>query len=314
MQRTSKSKRKTRKQRKQRRQRGGAIAINTYTSVLGSGGFGLILAEPSGSRVVKLYYDPGACRDMNKEFEMLQRVYTAFQEHPIPQVLVPQPIQVDNTPFQYQGREVLCGIEMSRLQPIALMRDAKNPMVHVILKKEYEAMEMINKELGRGYGKPISDENPSRGFFAGPTYIEETLLPSLSAEQKGILTSTAKISETLGKIFGVILGVAGVIPNDVEYCLVMHNGQLHIAVLDFGMAIEFPTGRTKDEVTTMILKGDKAILRATGIEYDLYFPNREDELYAPFEAGMKEVLTSLATAGLKRNVLSSIIEKYNQEL
>ncbi len=290
-------------------QRGGKIAIEEFTQVLGSGGFGLILAEPKGERVVKLYYDSGACKEMNEEFEMLQRVYEAFQAYPVPQVTVPRGMQVDNEKFTYSGREILCGIEMTRLHALPIMRDKTNPIIHIILKQSIENSGMINKEAARIYSEPIGKDNPSRGFFAGANYIRDVILPSLTEEQKGVLTTVDAIAETIGKIFAVILGIAGIIPNDVEYCLVLENNLLKIAVLDFGMAIPFPIDITKDELVKTILTGSNKYQRATGVEYDLYFPDRDSPLFAAFERGMISVLESGDLP--KKEVLANVIRRYN---
>ena len=306
------NKRKTRKQCKQRRsvksiQRGGVIPVEDYTTILGSGGFGMILGEPTQTRVVKLYYNKLACRDMQNEYRILQKVYDAFEEYPIPQVLVPKPIQIDNTPFRFQERDILCGIEMSRLQPLEIMRDKANPIVHVLLAYGMDES-TINKEMAKDASEPISDKNPSRGFFAGPTYIETIILPSLTPEEKGNLTSIQAITETIGKTFGIMIGVAGIIPIDVEYCLVMNNGQLHIAVLDFGMAYEFPPDLDKSAITQQILKGNGG---AVGAEIDIYFPARREPLFEFFENGMNEVLRYIEKANAhKKNILAHVIETY----
>jgi hypothetical protein len=182
-------------------------------------------------------------------------------------------------------------------------------MIHIILKQGYENSGMINKEAGRKYAEPIGEKNPSRGFFAGPNYIGDTILPSLTEEQKGILTTVDAIAETIGKIFAVILGIAGIIPNDVEYCLVLEDNLLKIAVLDFGMAIPFPEDITKAELVKTILTGSNKYQRATGVEYDLYFPDRDSALFAAFERGMISVLESGDIP--KKEVLTNVIAQYN---
>jgi hypothetical protein len=80
------------------------------------------------------------------------------------------------------GRDFSCFYIMSKLHNLDRVLGNRNGLYH-ILKNDYS---QFNKPVGRVYGEPISEFNPSRGFFATYDYIENTVLGSLDSPQRAI--------------------------------------------------------------------------------------------------------------------------------
>lgn len=283
------------------------INITKYNTVLGSGGFGMIISEPSGMNVVKLFYTKDTCGEMAKEYESFVTAYNALEDNPFPQISIPEPKKLDNRNISFKAKSFQCGIEMKRVQPIPIMADKKNGMIHIILKEENKRM--MNREVGRKYGSPPSEENPSRGFFATGSYIESDILPSLKPEEKIGITTIGDIAFRLGYSFALLVAYAELYPNDVEYCLGLIDGIVNVVIMDFGMCIPIDYTQPADSIVKMVLHGNGKNVHSTGISADLYFPYSDDPTFPKFAEGINYVKSKLTDA-TKIEVLNKLIESF----
>ena len=279
------------------------INMSKYTNILGSGGFGMIVSNTRGKDVVKLYYRQNSCKEMNAEYVSFLSAYNALEDYPYPQLTIPEPKKIDNRNIQFKNTKFLCGIEMKRVAPIPFM-GGTNGLIHIILKEGYKPM--MNKEVSKNYSNPISNSNPSRGFFATGTYITSDILTRLTEEQRSGINSIDDIAFRMGYGFAILVVVAELYPNDVEYCLGMVDSILNVVILDFGMAMPINYSIDTRRIADIILYGDKELEHSTGISNDLYFPDNDDPTFEAFIAGIAAV-KSLIQDPKKNEILDIII-------
>lgn len=285
------------------------INMNKYDTVLGSGGFGMIVSNTSGKNVVKLFYKEDTCGEMRKEYLSFTTAYNALEDYPLIQLAIPEPKKIDNKSIEFKDSTFQCGIEMEKITPVPSMVDKNNGIVHIILKEDYKSSGMMNKEVGRRYGKEISKNNPSRGFFATGSYIESDILPQLSDVQKGGIVSLDDIAYRMGYGFALLVSIAELYPNDVEYCLGIINGVLNVIIMDFGMCspIDY-SSNSADKIAEYIIYGIPNDVYGTGISSDFYFPENTDPMFNKFIEGINSIKVILNDEK-KILILNTIISK-----
>jgi hypothetical protein len=286
------------------------IDMTQYDTILGSGGFGMIVSGDTTTDVAKLYYLQTSCKDMYNEYNLQLAAFNAVDDFNLTQVTVPQPKKFDTEAIVFSGQKFSCGIEMKRVFPIPLMSRLRNGFVHIILSRSNEE----GKEWGKNTREVVSDTNPSRGFLATGLYIRNTILPSLTSKQKGEIKSVNDISFMLGFIVSLLITIAEISPKDVEYGLTMdHNDMLNITILDYGMAkfIDYEDLTISSDDIAQDVYDD-------AIGYDIYFPSDSKQSeFAPFIGGIRSFAERLAAEDSEKYekkiaVLKKIINLYNE--
>jgi len=152
--------------------------MDSFNTIIGSGGFGLIVGrdEDNDSKepiVAKFLYKSSGtkdvCDDAELEYNKHLDIYNAFEfakEPPYSQICISKPLAFDRYPIIKFGKEFSCYYIMTKLKSI----DDKG--LYHIVNNSFENMNKIigrdnmNKIIGRDNTKEVSENNPSRGFFA----------------------------------------------------------------------------------------------------------------------------------------------------
>lgn len=273
-----------------------------FEAVLGSGGFGRILLHSSGHRVLKVFYDARDSEAVLREHACLELAWAALSAastHHCAQLTCTRPLAVATEWTVLQGQEYLCGIEMVRVE--AALQGVRNGIVHAVLAEG----EGVNREVGRVTAAPVSAaDNPSRGFFASAEYIRDTLLPALSAEQRGAVRGLDDVALRVGFALSTLVCVAGLLPLDVEYTLGMVDGLLQVVVMDFGMAERIDWAQPDEAIVRDLLLGRGV---AMGLDGDIYIPGPGAPAWDAFARG---VSAGAAAAGGERGqrIMSSVLQ------
>lgn len=248
--------------------------MDDFKEIIGSGGFGLIVKHTSKPVVAKFLYEAG-CKDASVEYNYHKDIYNVFARIKDPrysQLCVPEPYGFSNEDVIAFGKYFSCYYMMALLEKLD-----DNGLYHII---KDSMKKSVDKIIGRRYGEPVSDENPSRGFFASYSYIRDNLLPSFNSSIKGGLSSISNIIRYIGFSYGVIAFLAEYNPKDVEYTLGRGaDGRLCFCVLDFGMVhkLTFLPDAISPAQYEKQLVAIKDLL-VTNFEIDVYFPDEESTL------------------------------------
>jgi hypothetical protein len=260
------------------------INLSNYDTI-GSGGFGLVARERGGDTVIKFFYKEGACLSAGEESALHRVVYAKISEidekNPDLMVYTSKPIAFRNDNLTFNEQYFRCAYTMTYIPSVL---DYKQ-LVHIILKEDYS--DNVNQIIGRNYGEPVSDKNPSRGFFATGSYIEKNILRKLPNKVKGPIKTINDVAFRMGVLCGTCIFGAKLIPIDAEYVLSVKDERLHVVVLDFGM---FQSMELKNFINANQRKKilEKYIHDIKGINnIDLYFPYEEDPLFKEWIHGMR---------------------------
>lgn len=262
--------------------------MDNFNEIIGSGGFGLILKHDLKPVVAKLLYEAG-CKDASVEYNYHREIYGVFAGINNPryaQLCVPEPYGFSNEDVIAFSKYFSCYYMMSLLEKLD-----DNGLYHII---KDSMKKSVDKIIGRRYGQPVSEDNPSRGFFASYSYITSTLLPSLSSSTKGGLSSISNIIRYMGFAYGVISFLAEYNPKDVEYTLGKDSdGRLCFCVLDFGMVqkITFLPDAISPEHYQKQLVAIKNVL-VDNFEIDVYFPD-DSTNFEDFIEGLEDAIAML---------------------
>jgi hypothetical protein len=272
------------------------VDVNNYTTILGSGGFGLVVFDPIGNTVLKLMYDYKDCLVASEEFTRHKLVYNKYLEfitaYPQIPIYVAKPIAYRDSPITWRNRTYPCGYIMGKIDPI------KTDLIHIVLKPGYESS--INKLIGRIYEDPVSETNPSRGFFGSCEWIE-----------KNVQVSCKDLAYEMGILFGICVFGAELIPIDAEYVLCNRNGKISVALLDFGMFTYISlNGAINDK--QLLKKLDSVIhdIKFKIIGIDLYFPDEDDKYYPELMLGFtKAAEFYINKHGIRKPFFEYILKK-----
>lgn len=232
------------------------INLNTAT-VFGAGGYGIAVYRPESNDVVKLLYDTDACDKLLHEAKLHQHIYNIL--HPYPEVGVPRITQYSSQPVKYNKSYYLCGLGMEYLPPPLDFTEA----VHLILGYEDD----LDSSWGRKQSQPVSETNPTRGFFASPESLEWIWT------QEGSSMTIERLAYIMGKTNRILLDHS-ILPIDIEW--VWSNGKPYI--IDFGLC-EFGV------VNPELFLSQKGVL---GLASDLYIPHKGDRGHKDFMIGFFE--------------------------
>lgn len=192
--------------------------IADESPVVGAGHFGIIVGNPRHpTTITKLLYDVHACAALPREAALQRAARAALAGI----AEVPRIHSVFSHPTEFQGAQYLCGISMDRV-PIP---DDFTSLVHMLL--GYTAYD-IDTEWGRDLARPVSLDNPTRGFHAGPAMLEAIWTDEGDAAAGLTIESVAYC---MGRGTAAMLA-AGIVPLDVEW---IYGGNGRIYVIDFGL-------------------------------------------------------------------------------
>jgi hypothetical protein len=182
---------------------------NYLGKVIGSGGFGLVVQFSNKPIVAKLLYK-SSCDDAKIEYNKHLDIYTSFNniknEKYLNDVCISIPLGFDSEEIIYSNYVYSCYYIMTLLHSLG-----NEGLYHIIDNSHHN----MNKQIGKVFTLPISQNNPSRGFFANYDYLQSNILNKYD----GYLTTIKRIMKCMGFAFGVILFVAEYLPEDVEYAL-----------------------------------------------------------------------------------------------
>ncbi len=259
--------------------------LTKFTQIIGAGGFGLVVKQENSIVVGKFLINPKDCNEAKVEFSKHYRIYEAFKTsqsktNKYPQLCLSTPLDFSNIPAQIRGKTYDCYYLMTELPQLN-----ENGIYHIINNDVFHEKQ-YNKVIGRKYSEPVSDENPSRGFFATYNYIDENILQS-NKYKTGSLSSISSLLRYMGYSFGVILFIADLLPRDVEYVLGLNrDGQLCFMILDFGLTKSIDFYPSEEVAQDVLFTIANTIVRDI-LEIELYFPIT-DNLINVFKEGLTD--------------------------
>jgi hypothetical protein len=230
------------------------------STLLGAGGYGLVVATPEQPQIAtKLFYDLLDHTSLQWEAAIQQRVASVIAAY-VPEVVVPRISEILTHPVQLHGVHYLCGIEMERVRP----PDGFQEQVHMLL--GYRGHD-LDEEWGRSTAQPVSDTNPTRGFFASPE-----ILTDIWAEQGSSMT-VERLAGLMGRTYRVLLD-HGIRPNDVEW---VWSAEGRPCLIDFGLC----DIATVDPMNYLSQHG------LYGLADDVYIPHEGDRGFTEFMEGFR---------------------------
>lgn len=198
--------------------------LNTYTHVIGGGGFGIVKTgntDPYDKYAVKFLY-ASECPTANKEFITNKFVHSAFeifkQCNPVKAVSVVEPYNyiMSNDFIKHGTNHYDCALTMERL--VSPMSDGY--AVHLAFNGV-----IIPSQLNQlKYAK-----DAPRGYFFGPEYIQNLIV------NQPIISTLEAITYRIGILDGITIFGAHKIPIDAEYILTIGDDGYTITMLDFGL-------------------------------------------------------------------------------
>ncbi len=253
--------RRSKPSRRKNTQLGSGMFTNTTldlssSNIIGAGGYGIVVHMPGQTTATKLLYELRDCKKLQNEANIQQLCARLFKTY-IPMVKIPNIHSVQTNPIEYKGSQYLCGITMDYLKPPIGFQE----QLHMLLGYPCDD---IDKEWGRQISSPVSDTNPTRGFFASP----ETLELVLEEEQSPMYIPT--LAYLMGCSYSCMI-MHGIIPIDLEW--VWTNG--FPTIIDFGLC-QFGT---IDKVQFLHQKG------VVGLADDFYIPHKGHRGYEEFIKG-----------------------------
>jgi hypothetical protein len=251
-----------------KKQRGGKAGmlkrVFDFTNSIprGAGGYGIVVELPS-KKVIKLLYDMNECEKLQNEASIQQKAYAILKKY-VPEVKVPVIYSVHTQPVSYKNSKYLCGIEMENLIP----PEGFNEQVHMLL--GYHDND-IDEEWGKHIGTPVSELNPTRGFFASPETME------IIWENEHSNMTIESLAYLMGKACKVLL-LHNILPIDLEW--VWANKSPYI--IDFGLC-------EIDSIDPYIFLNKKGI---RGLKDDFYIPHEDDKGYEEFMKGFSFIINT----------------------
>jgi hypothetical protein len=249
---------KSKHRKTKRRRMSGGIHLSSANTI-GAGGYGIVVHSKEDPIAYKLLYDLDACPELQNEITMQRAAHTALNRFSY--VGVPLITWTSSEPIMFRGVRYLCGIGMTYLQPPLDFTE----QVHIILRNNVQD---VDTEWGRRIGEPVSETNPTRGFFASTATLEW-----IWSQEKSSMT-IERMAWIMGSAYRILLD-AGVLPTDVEW--VWSGGKPWI--IDFGLSRFSVT----DPWVFLHKHG------VEGLADDLYRPQQGDRGYDEFMKGFGQM-------------------------
>lgn len=225
--------------------------------IIGAGGYGIIVRINEEPTVYKLLYDNDACKELHNETTIQHACYTLLNKYPHIGVMIPEITWTAASHVMFKGARYLCGIGMTYLPPPLDFTE----QVHIILSKKAGD---LDTEWGRTIGEPVSETNPTRGFFASPETLEW-----LWSQENSTMT-IEQMAWIMGITYRLMLN-SGILPIDVEW---VWSGRKPW-VIDFGMC-QF------DNVNPRVFLNKHGV---EGLADDFYRPHFGERGYEEFMRG-----------------------------
>lgn len=266
--------------------------MDDFNLIIGSGGAGLVVAHNRDPIVAKYLYE-SKCADAEQEYKIHSEIYSAFEmakranPDAYTQLYIPKPLGYDKENVIKFGRLFSCYYVMTRLNNI------DNQGLYHVVKDSMKST--VNRQIGKVYKDPISNTNPSRGFFATYSYLKTNIL-NLYISERGDFESEDDLIRYIGYAFGIIAFIAEYNPKDVEYALGMSKttSKLCLDVLDFGMVFKFSF--LPDAISEKIYRSKLTAIAKEledGIDIDIYFPDNIEQIKILL-AGIKDAVNLVA--------------------
>lgn len=254
--------------------------INTFDfdNLIGGGGFGNIYSSSKHPNLVlKNIIDVSTCPCAQYEFMIHKSIYDSFTTinecHPLQYIYIPKPITFDN---HKNG----CSYIMEKLNFI------NNNFIHLTINDIFPSSGK-DKEIGRIYTEPVSDTNPTRGYFPSINTINNILL------KYNNMQSISDIVLRMGYLFGTMVFGARVYPIDVEYGLVLYNNNLCVSVIDFGLCLPHSFELNEVPLPEEYKKCAKPITNTVNFILDTIF---FDIYYSPEETYINDYISGMTIA------------------
>lgn len=241
--------RRTRKSRKGSLQR--FFPLHDQSPFLGIGGFGIVFQHKNTA--IKLLHEIDKCQKLQEEAKIQQAARKVLKNT---EIIVPRVLEYTTYPVTYKKKSYLCGIAMDAV-PLVSEFDEQ---IHIVLGQTDTSD--LDESWGQKIGNPVTAENPTRGFFASPDFLEELW------NERGSQWTIESVAATMGKGLRLLLE-AGIVPDDVEW---IYGGDDRIWLLDFG---ESSYGKI-DPIPYLTTKGK------TGLVSDFYVPHEGQRGYEEF--------------------------------
>lgn len=222
---------------------------------IGAGNYGLVVRSDETS-VWKLFKQLDEPHAIHTEATIQTAVYNLCTQF-CPEVNVPNVTQTLYDIIRYKQTPYLNGIAMNYLQP----PNGFETQVHTLL--GYRDND-LDTEWGMRTAYPVSETNPTRGFFASPTTLE------MIWEEEGSNMTVEQLAYTMGKAYRLMI-VNGIVPIDIEW--VWSNGRPWM--IDFGLC-EFGTVDPEQFYHSKTSRG---------LRYDCYIPHEGDRGHEDFYRG-----------------------------
>lgn len=212
-------------------------ALQTYTEVLGGGGYGVVMgSELNPDYAIKFLYN-SQCASAKKEYIKGREVYNALKifiscnDGNDMGISVAKPVE-----FVQKEKCTLCDyscmLVMERVySPLfGINGQNENYASHIILNDSFP-VNMLNTLVLTKNGNP-------RGYFYGPDFILQHTSLTLPY-----------ITYRIGLLEGISIFGAMIVPKDVEYLLTEKHGQIYITMVDFGMFYNVNSTTTAEDIS-----------------------------------------------------------------
>ena len=253
---------------------GKPFAAGTYGSIYNIETKNKLLYR-SKTLIMKVLSTQDACMDAEKEFKKHLQIYKAFIELPNTHLLrkyavISKPLHYCNESITIDSKTYPCFIIMEKLNgiPMDVLREyapandyvssLPESMVHLAWNRNSDVVWLFTGKhhpdghsrptdnfYGIDYRKKVSETNPNRGYFSSE---DNPLIDHLLYRYQSDLTKLT-IREIIWQIYAFIYFKCNMAPLDIEILFGIHNGELKINILDFGMVTELKIYRD-DEIPT----------------------------------------------------------------
>lgn len=230
-------------------------------SIYGAGGYGIIIKPLKQEKeVFKLFFDIDSCNKIRNEALIQEKVYIILKKY-ISDIGIPEITYFNkNKQIEFLKKQYLCGIGMEYLPP----PDGFNESVHIIL--GYNGDD-IDTSWGQSQAYPVSETNPTRGFFASSEMME------LIWDEEGSDMTIERMAYLMGYSYSILIKHR-ILPVDVEW--IWSNGKPYI--IDFGLCEQLDEPMNPREFLE--------ITGTRGLHTDIYVPHKGDRGYDEFISGL----------------------------
>ena len=273
------------------------------------------LLYPSKTLIMKVLSAQDDCMDAEQEFKKHLRIYNEFIKLPNDHLLrkyvvISKPLHYCNESITVDLKTYPCFIIMEKLMgvPMDILREytpandyvnsLPDSMVHLAWNRNSDVVWLFTgKHHPDGHYRPpdnfygidfheeISESNPNRGYFSSE---DNPLIDHLIHTYHSDLTKLT-IREIIWQTYAFIYFKCKMAPLDIEILFGLHNGELKINILDFGMVTELkmykdeelPTEMRANTIASLSTYSNADIMNSVLLNSVLY--DISTDLYLPVE-------------------------------